>query len=122
MLKLTYTEDNFNLEYLDEALENWLSKRVVLASRLATNIYVEPGTASFLLPIEDIKWADLEKVAKHNCVEFCRCDDEALEVILKGTWLTSDTNSEVGVFVTALDKSAELLFQRLSQSQRFCYA
>lgn len=122
MLKLTYNENSFNLERLDEALEDWLSKRAILALRSATNIHIEPSTASFLVPLEISHQADLEKVAKENSVELCCCDAEFVEVILKGTWLTSDAESEVGVFVTVLNKSAELLFQRLSQSKRFCHS
>lgn len=122
MLKLTYTENSFSLERLNESLEDWVNTRVVLALRVATNIHLEPGTASFLLPANVSRLGDFEKVAKENFVELCRCDAESVEVVLKGIWLTSDTESEAGVFVTALSKSAELLLQQLSQCERFCKA
>ncbi|WP_193196892.1 alr0857 family protein [Nostoc sp. MG11] len=119
MLKLTYTENSFSLEMLNESLEDWVNTRVILALRSHTKIYIEPSTAAFLLPGNLPHLAD---VAQENIVELCSCDADLVEVILKGTWLTSDTDNEVGIFVTALSKSAELLLNQLSQSEQFCHA
>lgn len=122
MLKLTYTENSFSLEHLNESLEDWVNTRVILALRVATNIHIEPSTASFLLPADVCHLTDLEKVAKENFVELYRCDAESVEVVLKGIWLTSDAQSEAGIFVTALSKSAELLLQQLSKREQLCNA
>jgi hypothetical protein len=119
MLKLTYTENSFSLELLNESLEDWVNTRVLLAVRSRTNIYIEPSTAAFLLPADLSHLAD---VAQGNIVKLCLCDTDSVEVILQGTWLTSDTESETGIFVTALDESAELLIYQLSQSKQFCHA
>lgn len=122
MLKLTYTENNFNLERVNESLEDWVNTRVVLALRLATKIHIEPSTASFLVPANLERLADLEKVAEENSVKLYLCDAEYVEVALRGLWLTSDAESETGVFVTALLPSTELLLLQLSQSEQFCSA
>lgn len=120
MLKLTYTENSFSLDYLDVALENWVTKRVSLALKTGTHFYMEPSTAAFLLPIESL--AVLEKLTPENLIEFYPCDSSWLEVTLKGIWITSTPKSETGVLLAALSPSAELLLQQLSQSQQLCHA
>ncbi|MBF2006357.1 MAG: hypothetical protein IGS49_13060 [Chlorogloeopsis fritschii C42_A2020_084] len=122
MLKLTYTENSFNLDYLNIPLENWVNQRVNLALTTGTNIYMEPSTAAFLLPTESSLLAILEKLAQANLIEFCFCDSSWLEVTLKGIWITSTANSETGVFLTNLTPSVELLLQQLSQKQQLCHA
>ncbi len=119
MLKLTYTENSFSLEMLNESLENWVNTRVILALRSHTKIYIEPSTAAFLLPADLSHLAD---VAQEHVVQLCPCDADLVEVILKGTWVTSDAESETGIFITALSKSAELLLHNLSQTEQFCHA
>jgi len=74
MLKLTYTENSVSLDYLDVPLENWVNQRVNLALSTGTNIYMEPSTAAFLLPIESSPLAVLEKLAQANLIDFCPCD------------------------------------------------
>ncbi len=59
MLKLTYTDNNFYIEPLSESLEDWLNIRVLLCLRAATSIYIEPSTASFLIPNNLPQWEDL---------------------------------------------------------------
>lgn len=119
MLKLTYTENNFNLERLDESLENWINIRVILAVRSDTKIYVEPGKASFLFVGKDIP--GLASLEKENRVELCDCDTDLVEVILKGLWLTSDPESEIGIFVTDFEESIEVLFEQMEQSKQLCH-
>ncbi|AFY30528.1 alr0857 family protein [Calothrix sp. PCC 7507] len=121
MLKLTYAENSFNLELINEPWENWVNKRVVLALSAATQIYMKPSTAAFVIPAQLSDLADLEKLAPANMIELCPCDASWVEVILKGIWLTSDANSEVGVFVTSLSKAAELLLEKIAQSEQFCH-
>ncbi|WP_407894330.1 alr0857 family protein [Scytonema sp. NUACC26] len=116
MLKLTYTENNFTLERLDESLEDWVNVRVALAVRLATGIHVEPSTASFLLTTGVSCLLKMEENSLQEAsVKIHSCDTDFVEVVLKGLWLTSDVESEGGVFVTALSPSVELLLQQLSQ-------
>lgn len=116
MLKLTYTENNFTLERLDESLEDWVNVRVALAVRLATGIHVEPSTASFLLTAGVSCLLEVEeKSLQKDGVQIYSCDTDLIEVVLKGLWLTSEVESEGGVFVTTLSPSVELLLQQLSQ-------
>ncbi|MBD2354505.1 hypothetical protein H6G41_07665 [Tolypothrix sp. FACHB-123] len=121
MLKLTYTENSFTLEYLEAALEDWVNQRVTLALHSATNIYIEASQAAFLLPCESARLVDLEKLNQANIVDICPCDATTVEVILKGTWIAAHQDSEVGIFVTSLSKSAELLLEGLAKTKQFCY-
>lgn len=118
MLKLTYTENSVYLEYLNESLPDWVSKRVMLALRSATKIYIEPTTATFLIATESSLIPDLEQLSQEHPIEICPCDASSAEVILKGIWLTSDRESETGIFVTTLSQATELLLQHLSKSQQ----
>ncbi|MBD2249898.1 alr0857 family protein [Nostoc parmelioides] len=122
MLKLTYTENSVSLDYIDVPLKNWVNQRVNLALSTGTNIYMEPSTAAFLLPIESSPLAVLEKLAQANLIDFCPCDPSYFEVTLQGIYITSTENSETGVFVTDLMSSVELLLQQLSQRQQLCHA
>ncbi|MUH01762.1 hypothetical protein F7734_59710 [Scytonema sp. UIC 10036] len=115
MLKLTYTENNFTLERLNESLEDWVNIRVALAVRLKTGIHVKPTTASFLLTAGVSSLLEMESSIQEDSVKFYPCDTDFVEVVLKGLWLTSDVESETGVFVAALSPSVELLLQQLSQ-------
>ncbi|MBW4643831.1 MAG: hypothetical protein KME23_12725 [Goleter apudmare HA4340-LM2] len=122
MLKLTYTENSFSLELINESWETWVNTRVVLALTAGTHLCMKTSTAAFLLPAQSSHLAELEKLAPENMIEICTCDASTVEVILKGIWLTSDSHSESGVFVTSLSKSAEFLLQKISKSDRFCHA
>lgn len=122
MLKLTYTDNKFSLDYLKQSLEDWINTRVLLNLRSATNIYLESSTASLLIPAESSYLNELEKFRGENILEFCRCDAESVEVVLKGIWLTSEIESETGVFVTELDKYTEYLLQKMFDCKLLCYA
>jgi hypothetical protein len=118
MLKLTYFENGFNLEFLDQNLENWVTTRVMLALRSGSNIYIEHSSASFM--VSAIALNRVKAEITDNSIEICPCDNEFVEVTLKGTWLTSNITLQTGVFGVALSKSMELLFQDLWQQQAFC--
>ena len=120
MLKLTYTDNDFSIERLSESLEDWLNVRVLICLRSATSIYVEPSTASFLIPTNLPYWEDLKALAIENerTIELNICDTEYLEIILQGTWVTSEENSEEGVFVCVLSKQAEILVNQLWQESQ----
>lgn len=122
MLKLTYTDNKFSLDYLKQSLEDWINTRVLLNLRSATSIYLEYSTASLLIPAESSYLNELEKFRDENILEFCRCDAELVEVVLKGIWLTSEIESETGVFVTKLDKHTENLLQKMFDCKLLCYA
>ena len=120
MLKLTYTDNNFYLERLDDLLESWLHLRVVLCLRATTNIYIEPSTASFSIAKDLLNWKELNTLQlEHNQnIEINISDTEYLEISLGGTWVTSDNNSEEGVFITTLNMETELLLKQLWQESQ----
>ncbi|NJL09837.1 MAG: hypothetical protein HC908_05485 [Calothrix sp. SM1_7_51] len=118
MLKLTYTENDFTLERLDETLENWVNTRVLLALYLPTNLNMTSSIASFLLPLEFT--SDLAKHNHEDFIDICRCDTDFIEVSLKGIWLTSDAETNGGVFVTALSHKSELLLEKLKNNHNSC--
>ena len=114
MLKLTYTENGFYLERLAQPLEEWVTARVVLALRAGTPLCVEPSTASFLLPADMPHLRHLERQQEgEDAIALCVCDAEYIEVSLKGTWLTSDVDSEEGVFVTSMSYAVEFFLLKL---------
>ncbi|MBV6625234.1 MAG: hypothetical protein KI793_20295 [Rivularia sp. (in: Bacteria)] len=119
MLKIIYADDNLNVDYLDVCLEDWINTRVTISVRSATGIHIEFSTAAFLLPADSSTIAQLENIQDENLVEFCRCDAESLEVVLKGIWLTSDLESETGVFATELKYETEYLLHNMFKP-KFC--
>jgi hypothetical protein len=115
MLKITYTENGFYLEHLSESLETWLANRVLVCLRATASIYVEPSTASLLLPIDLPYFRDLEALEDRssNVLELNICDDYSAEVSLQGTWITTDEDSEEGIFVSSLDERTEFFLYQL---------
>jgi hypothetical protein len=122
MLKLTYTENEFYLEYLTQSLENWVQARVILALRIGQRLCVEPSTASFLLPVDLPGVEALQVEVKHNDTEIIalnRCDLEYVEVSLRGSWLTCDCEDS-GVFVTVMSDRTEFFLHKLWQEAQAC--
>ena len=120
MLKLTYTENSFNLEYLNQPLTTWVTNRVILAMRTGTNICIQPSHASFPIPVDSRYMNDLENLAAENIIELCHCDAGFVEVTIKGTWLKLDIETDTGIFVTELEPSIESLFQQLQSAEKYC--
>ncbi|MDY6900964.1 MAG: hypothetical protein SWZ49_23210 [Cyanobacteriota bacterium] len=121
MLKLTYTDNKINLDCLKQPLEDWINTRVLISVRSSTSIYIKPSTASILVPVDSPLAAKLEKLKSKNIVEFCRCDADSVEIVFKGTWLTSSVTSEAGVFITEVEGKAEQLLQSMFESE-LCHA
>lgn len=114
MLKLTYMENGFYLEHLAQPLEEWVMARVMLALRVGTSLCVEPSTASFLLPANLPQLRHLERQQEgEDAIALSRCDVEYVEVCLKGTWITSDTDSAEGIFVTSMSYPVEFFLLKL---------
>ncbi|MCF2147282.1 hypothetical protein IQ276_012815 [Desmonostoc muscorum LEGE 12446] len=123
MLKLTYTENSFYLEFITQSLEEWVAQRVILALRVGQTLSVEPSTASFLLPVDlpgvevlkgEVKRDDREIIA------LCVCDSEYVEVTLRGSWLSDGSEDAVGVFVTTMSDRAEFFLHKLWQEAQAC--
>jgi hypothetical protein len=114
MLKLTYTENSFYLEHLAQPLEGWVTARVILALRAGTRLYVEPSTASFLLPVDMPQVRHLERHQEgEDAIALSICDAEYIEVSLQGTWMTSESDGETGVFVTSMNYNVEFFLLKL---------
>lgn len=121
MLKLTYIETGFYLEYLAKSLEDWVQERVVLALRVGESLYIEPTTAAFLLPVDlpgletlvvEIRRLDPESIS------LSAGDAEYIEVSLNGTWVSLNADSEEGVFVAAMSHSIEFFLLKLWQDSQ----
>lgn len=118
MLKLTYTDDGFYLDYLNQSLEAWVTTRVILALRSGTSLCVESSTAAFLVPA-DLPYLDellaIAKTKSGEIFEITRCDEQSWEIVLQGTWLAADIASEEGLFVCRLSDRAEFFLYKLWQ-------
>ncbi len=118
MLKLTYIESGFCLEYLAKSLEEWVQGRVMLALRVGESLCIEPSTASFLLPVD---LPELEALAVEvrrqdaDAIALLICDAEYVEVSLNGTWLSTDSESAEGVLVALMSHSVEFFLLQLWQ-------
>jgi hypothetical protein len=121
MLKLIYTENGFQLERSIPSLEEWVTTRVLLALRSGTTVSVEPTTASFLLPANIPYLNQLEALIDEEntlAIDLSRCDAEAIEVSLQGTWVTYDEESDEGIFVCELsDRVESFLYQVWKESE-----
>jgi hypothetical protein len=118
MLKLTYTENSFRLERLNDRLEDWVTTRVILALRSGTSIFVEPSTACFLLPASLNDLTLLEKLIREengDIIAMSVVDADCVEVSLHGTWIESEPDGESGIFITRIDDRAELFLEKIWQ-------
>ncbi len=121
MLKLTYIETGFYLEYLAKSLEEWVQGRVVLALRVGESLYIEPSTASFLLPADLLGVETLIAEAKRlnlESINLSVCDAEYIEVSIEGTWVSLEADSTEGVFVAAMSHSLEFFLLKLWQESQ----
>jgi hypothetical protein len=123
MLKLTYTENSFDLECLTLSLEEWVAQRVILALRVGQSLCIEPSTASFLLPVDlpgvEVLRAEVKRDDR-EIIALCTCDAEYMEVTLHGSWLSDNSKDVVGVFVTTMSDRAEFFLHKLWQEAQFC--
>lgn len=117
MLKLTYTENSFYLELLNQSVEEWIQARVLLTLRVGQSLCVEPSTATFLLPVDlpglPRLRAEIERDNNREFIEVCVCDTEYVEVSLRGYWLSVSTQSMSGGFVMAMNHSTECFLHAL---------
>lgn len=123
MLKLTYMETGFHLEYLTQSLEEWVQSRVILALRVCQPLCVEPSTASFLLPIDLLGLERLQTELKRDdreILSLCVCDPECVEVTLRGAWLSDGSEDGNGLFVTAISDRTELFLHKLWLETQSC--
>lgn len=121
MLKITYSDNKISLVCLKQTLEDCINTRVLVNVRSSTSICIKPSTASILVPVDSDIITQLKKLNSENIVEICRCDADSVEIIFKGTWLTSEVESETGLFVTEIEDKAEYLLQNMFERE-LCHA
>ncbi|WP_138498143.1 alr0857 family protein [Nostoc sp. PA-18-2419] len=123
MLKLTYTENSFYLEFITQSLEEWVAQRVILALRVGQTLSVEPSTASFLLPVDlpgvEVLKAEVKRDDR-EIIALCVCDSEYVEITLRGSWLSNGSEDAIGVFVTTMSDRVEFFLHKLWQEAQAC--
>jgi hypothetical protein len=120
MLKLTYTERSFFLEYLTQPLEEWVAQRLILALRVGQCLCFEPSRAAFLLPgdLPGIELLKTEVKLNDHLLSWSIGDADYLEVTLRGSWLSDGSVATVGVFVTTICEATELFLYKLWQESQ----
>lgn len=119
MLKLTYTETALQLEYLAGSPEDLVARRVKLAMRVGSTLFVEPSQAAFLLPADLPGIDQLDAGARRDdtqAIEVYPADEDDLEVSLSGTWMAEDAEVSEGIFVASLSPFCEVLLFKLWQA------
>jgi hypothetical protein len=118
MLKLNYTDVGLYMERTMTNPELLIAQRVLLVMRLGRSLRVEPGHASFLLPI-DIPELKVLEMALHreygSAVTLIAVDEEFVEVGLSGSWIAEDKDAHEGMFLTVLSDRTEFLIYKLWQ-------
>ena len=118
MLKLTYIEDGLHLERTTASLDVLIAQRVLLAVRAGQKLYVEPGSAAFLLPASAPGLTHLElalNLDRSQRITVTPVDDAFVEVSLRGSWLAEDADAHEGMFITAFSDRAEFFVYKLWQ-------
>lgn len=118
MLKINYIESGLHLEWTACSVESFVSNRVILALRSGTTIHVEPGCASFLLPIQTPDLALLDEAIRSDrskTISLGIVDAQYVEVSIKGVWVASAPDAEEGIFASALSDRVEFYLHRVWQ-------
>ena len=118
MLKLNYTDLGLYMEWVMASPEMLIAQHVVLAMRLAQNLHVEPGHASFLLPAQITELRQLDSILQEQGTRntsILPVDDWFVEINLSGSWIAESHEAHEGMFVTALGDRAEALIYKLWQ-------
>lgn len=118
MLKITYLEDEIYLEYLEESIEAWKANRILVSLRAGVSIFVEDSTACLVIPVDTPYIMGLAELEAKKQITITPCDAEYLEIVLPGTWVTSNEDSEEGIFVCDLHHSSESFLYRIWQESQ----
>ncbi|NJM46643.1 MAG: hypothetical protein HC860_11095 [Alkalinema sp. RU_4_3] len=116
MLKLTYTEEGLNMEHLRAMVETVVTQRTLLALRLGKALCIQPGTASFLLPIGAVDLKQFKAMLhgeQARSIEICAVDSEFYEVSIRGVWLANGNDAHEGMFVAAAQDKTEFFVHKL---------
>jgi hypothetical protein len=110
MLKLTYTDVGLNLERVNASVETVVKRRTILALRLGQPIFVQPGRASFLVPIDGLNLRQFKVMVKDTpakAIELCQVDHDCYEMTLRGTWIANSNEAHEGMFIAAMGEVME---------------
>ncbi|OLP17996.1 hypothetical protein BST81_13210 [Leptolyngbya sp. 'hensonii'] len=119
MLKLQYTENSLFMEQVTLSLEALIAQRVMLAVRCGQSLHVQPGRASFLLPIGVEGLTQLEaalQLEQSGHISITPVDAEYVEISLQGTWIAQSAEAEEGAFITAASDRSEFYIYKLWQA------
>jgi len=118
MLKITYLEDEIYLEYLEESIEAWKANRILVSLRAGVSIFAEESTACLVIPSDTPYLMGLAELKAKKQIEITPCDEGYLEVVISGIWITSNEDSEEGIFVFSLSHSSESFLYRIWQESQ----
>jgi hypothetical protein len=123
MLKLTYTDVGLNLERItssnDHLVEQFVTQRAVLAVRTGQPICIQPGRASFLVPVHSVNLKEFKATVQGETmrsIDLTSVDHEFYEISLRGTWIAGNHEAYEGMFLTSLNDRIELFIDRLWNS------
>ncbi|MBE9140687.1 hypothetical protein IQ254_26385 [Nodosilinea sp. LEGE 07088] len=106
MLKLTYSDTDLLVEWLNLTVEAMVTQRSLVAVRAGQPLLVQPGYGSFVLPADLPGLAAIQS-GDPSCLTLAPCDRGWLEVTLRGTWLTDSSDSAEGILVVVLSTALE---------------
>jgi hypothetical protein len=118
MLKLNYTDVGLFMERTMTNPELLIAQRVLLAMRLGRSLHVEPGRASFLLPVDIPELEGLEMTLQReygSVVSLIAVDEEFVEVGISGSWIAEDKDAHEGMFLTVMSDRIERFIYKLWQ-------
>jgi hypothetical protein len=118
MLKLTYSEVGLHLERFYGSVETVVTQRTVLALRLGRAICVQPGTASFLVPVDAVNLKAFKatvQMEQARAIEICAVDADFYEVSIRGVWIANGHEAHEGMFVAAMQDRTEFYVHKLWQ-------
>jgi hypothetical protein len=116
MLKLIYTETDLHMELLTTDLEDWVEQRLLFSDSTGETIFLSSETASFLLPTTICEATAINFYLYHQGVKTVTanyCDLDSIEIGLTGYWLSTDPDSDRGIFVTQLLDRVEFYLWQL---------
>ncbi len=119
MLKLTYTAVGLYMERVATPLETLVTQRVILALRTGQKLHIEPGKASFLLPVDAPGLTHLEATLRREPkqdIAVTPVDEEFVELSVHGNWIAESADAHEGAFITALGDRTEFFVYKLWQA------
>jgi hypothetical protein len=115
MLKIIYSETGLHLEILTVDRNDWITDRIQFATSIGERLTVSKTRAAFSLPQPIWKVEACLQMAGTNNVTVQPCDLDYVEVGLIGDWISTDRDSEEGIFIARLPDRVEFCLWELWQ-------